>query len=226
MPSKLQTLARGFLRKILSGFLASSNRKTHRPVACTEDLDLVWPSQSNLWSCKVEPSHAEVRLAKEPPSGVEMSFKFEARANEGDVTTDWKKIDLNGLRLLIAEDIEVNRMLLRQMLKNTGIVLFEAENGKEVIEIMKEHSVDLILMDLHMPEMDGIEATRAIREGRIKRANTDLPIVCLTADVFKETKEAIFTAGMNDFVTKPIEMRRLYQVLDHWRKQIAARTID
>jgi len=157
---------------------------------------------------------------------VEMSFKFEARANEDDVATDWKKIDLTGLRLLIAEDIEVNRMLLRQMLKNTGIVLFEAENGKEVIEVMKEHSVDLILMDLHMPEMDGIEATRAIREGRIKGADTDLPIVCLTADVFKETKEAIFTAGMNDFVTKPIEMRQLYQVLDHWRKQIAARAID
>jgi CheY-like chemotaxis protein len=53
--------------------------------------------------------------------------------------------------------------------------------------------------------------------------NAEIPIVCLTADVFKETKEAIFSAGMNDFVTKPLEMRRLYQVLSHWRKQIDAR---
>ncbi|MGB1576935.1 MAG: response regulator, partial [Flavobacteriales bacterium] len=76
---------------------------------------------------------------------------------------------------------------------------------------------------LHMPEMDGIEATRAIRDGRVKGLDSDLPIVCLTADVFKETKESIFSAGMNDFVTKPMELRRLFQVLGHWRKQINSR---
>ncbi len=153
----------------------------------------------------------------------ELPFIHEARAEEDELAKDWSKVDLAGFRLLIAEDLEVNRMLLRQMLRNKGIVLFEAENGKEVLEVLKTHEVDLILMDLHMPEMDGIEATRAIRDGRVKGVDSELAIVCLTADVFKETKESIFSAGMNDFVTKPIEMRRLFQVLGHWRKQIDSR---
>lgn len=154
---------------------------------------------------------------------VELPFRYEGRVSEDVGVRDWSQVNLVGLRLLVVEDLEVNRMLLRQMLRNKGIVMFEAENGKESLEVLKEHDVDLILMDLHMPEMDGIEATQRIREGRVKRVNAEIPIVCLTADVFKETKEAIFSAGMNDFVTKPLEMRRLYQVLSHWRKQIDAR---
>ena len=81
-------------------------------------------------------------------------------------------------------------------------------------------------MDLHMPEMDGIEATKRIRDGQVKGVDSSLPIVCLTADVFKETKEAIFTAGMNDFLTKPVEMRRLFQALHHWKVQIEQREVN
>lgn len=165
-------------------------------------------------------------LGKGTTFTVHMPFAFEARASVDVESTDWNKLNLSGLSLLIAEDLEVNRMLLRQMLKNTGMVLFEAENGKEVLNVMKEHPVDLILMDLHMPEMDGIEATKRIRDGQVKGADPSLPIVCLTADVFKETKEAIFTAGMNDFLTKPVEMRRLFQALHHWKVQIEQREVN
>ena len=77
-------------------------------------------------------------------------------------------------------------------------------------------------MDLHMPEMDGLEATKAIRSGDVKAWIPICPL-CLTADVFKETKEEIFSVGMNDFVTKPMELRRLFQVLDHWKKHLEAR---
>ena len=165
-------------------------------------------------------------LGKGTTFRVELPFRFEGRVSEDVGATDWSKVNLVGMRLLVVEDLEVNRMLLRQMLRNKGIVMFEAENGKESLEVLKEHEVDLILMDLHMPEMDGIEATKRIREGRIKGVDSQIPIVCLTADVFKETKEAIFSAGMNDFVTKPIEMRRLFQVLSHWRNQIDARNAE
>ena len=154
---------------------------------------------------------------------IRLPFEHEARASEIEANSDWGKANLVDLRLLVAEDLEVNRMLLRQMLRNTGIVMFEAENGKEVLEVMKVHEVDLILMDLHMPEMDGIEATKRIRQGNVKGVDSEVPIVCLTADVFKETKDTIFAAGMNDFVTKPVEMRRLFHVLDHWKKQIEQR---
>lgn len=162
-------------------------------------------------------------LGKGTTFRVEMPFKHEPRASENVDKTEWNKIDLTGLKLLIAEDLEVNRMLLRQMLRNTGVVVFEAENGKEALDVLRRHQVDLVLMDLHMPEMDGIEATMAVREGRVRNVDPELPVVCLTADVFKETKEAIFSVGMNDFVTKPIEMRRLFQVLGHWRTHIDSR---
>lgn len=154
----------------------------------------------------------------------ELPFVHEKRAAEAMDSGTLDKDLVAGLKLLVVEDLEVNRMLLRQMLRNSGVVLFEAENGQEALDVLKEHDVELILMDLHMPEMDGIEATRAIREGRVKGVNADVPIVCLTADVFKETKEAIFSAGMNDFVTKPVEMRRLFQLLGHWRQHIDARS--
>ena len=157
---------------------------------------------------------------------VELPFIHEPRAEEELVNTDQAKTNLAGLKLLVTEDLEVNRMLLRQMLRNTGIVLFEAENGKEALEVLKTHDVDMVLMDLHMPEMDGLEATKAIRSGHVKGVDPHLPIVCLTADVFKETKEEIFSVGMNDFVTKPMELRRLFQVLDHWKKHIEARGAD
>lgn len=153
----------------------------------------------------------------------ELPFAYEVRASEIAESQAPDKEQVSGLKLLVVEDLEVNRMLLRQMLRNSGVVLFEAENGKEALEVLQAHEVELVLMDLHMPEMDGIEATRAIREGHIEGGDAEIPIVCLTADVFKETKEAIFSAGMNDFVTKPVEMRRLFQVLAHWQKHIAAR---
>jgi len=153
----------------------------------------------------------------------ELPFAYEVRASEIGESQAPDKEQVSGLKLLVVEDLEVNRMLLRQMLRNSGVVLFEAENGKEALEVLQAHEVELVLMDLHMPEMDGIEATRAIREGHIEGGDAEIPIVCLTADVFKETKEAIFSAGMNDFVTKPVEMRRLFQVLAHWQKHIAAR---
>ncbi|MGB2423658.1 MAG: hybrid sensor histidine kinase/response regulator, partial [Flavobacteriales bacterium] len=95
----------------------------------------------------------ESKLGQGTTFRFELPFIHEPRAEEDELAKDWSKVDLAGFRLLIAEDLEVNRMLLRQMLRNTGIVMFEAENGKEVLEVLKTHEVDLVLMDLHMPEM-------------------------------------------------------------------------
>ena len=104
-------------------------------------------------------------LGKGTTFRVEMPFAHERRAAEHGPADRTQVEQLSGMKLLVVEDLEVNRMLLRQMLRNTGVVLFEAEHGKEALEVLGQHEVDLVLMDLHMPEMDGIEATKAIREG-------------------------------------------------------------
>lgn len=153
---------------------------------------------------------------------VELPFAFEQSVAQDQVDLHQEEESLSGMKVLVVEDLEVNRMLLRHMLRDSGVVMLEAEHGAEALKVLGQEEVDLVLMDLHMPEMDGIEATQAIRKGAVEGVNTALPIVCLTADVFKETKESIFSAGMNDFVTKPIDMHRLHQVLGHWQRHIRA----
>lgn len=153
---------------------------------------------------------------------VELPFTYEARAEEKQVS-EAKEADLTGFRVLVAEDLEVNRMLVRQMLRCTGAEILESSDGKETLQVLAAQPVDLILMDLHMPEMDGIEATECIRAGEISRVSSDIPIVCLTADVFKETRDNIFAAGMNDFLTKPVDMQRLIHTLHHWKNRLEER---
>jgi signal transduction histidine kinase/ActR/RegA family two-component response regulator len=153
---------------------------------------------------------------------VELPFTYEARAEEKQVS-EAKEADLTGFRVLVAEDLEVNRMLVRQMLRRTGAEILESSDGKETLQVLAAQPVDLILMDLHMPEMDGIEATECIRAGEISRVSSDIPIVCLTADVFKETRDNIFAAGMNDFLTKPVDMQRLIHTLHHWKNRLEER---
>ena len=162
-------------------------------------------------------------LGKGTTFRVELPFAHEQRAGEAEVETPVVVQSLSGLRVLVVEDLEVNRMLLRHMLRDSGVKILEAAHGIEALEVLGAEEVDLVLMDLHMPEMDGIEATKEIRKGAVKGGDPELPIVCLTADVFKETREAIFSAGMNDFVTKPMDMHRLHQVLGHWQRHIGAR---
>ena len=112
--------------------------------------------------------HVLSELGKGTTFRVEMPFVHERRAAEHGPADRTQVEQLSGMKLLVVEDLEVNRMLLRQMLRNTGVVLFEAEHGAEALEVLGQHEVDLVLMDLHMPEMDGIEATKAIREGAVK----------------------------------------------------------
>ena len=124
---------------------------------------------------------------------------------------------LRSLRVLAAEDNAVNREVLAAMIGIDGHHVIFAENGVQAVAAMRQPSAagarpfDLVLMDLHMPELDGIGATRAIRalEGPAAR----VPIVALTADAFAETRARCLDAGMNDFLTKPVGLAELSQLL-------------
>jgi two-component system, sensor histidine kinase len=127
-----------------------------------------------------------------------------------------RSMPLRALQVLVAEDHPVNRQYLAALLEGLGHQAHFAANGEEAVRAASAHPFDLVLMDLHMPVLDGLGATRAIRALPDPRIST-LPIVALTADALDETRERCLMAGMNDFLTKPVSpqilatsLRRLF----------------
>ena len=118
-----------------------------------------------------------------------------------------------GRRVLIVEDEPVSRTTLTLTLKKRGLEVIETASGRESIELLGREEVDLVLMDVQMPEMDGLEATRLIRDGSSAVRQHEVPIVAVTANAFPESRQACFEAGMDDFLTKPVRPRELGRVL-------------
>ncbi len=112
------------------------------------------------------------------------------------------------LQVLVAEDHALNRQYMAALLKTLGHEAHFSANGAEALQAVRERRFDVVLMDLHMPEMDGIAATRAIRALPDPTRST-VPIVALTADAFDETRERCLVVGMNDFLTKPVSPQKL-----------------
>jgi signal transduction histidine kinase/CheY-like chemotaxis protein len=121
-----------------------------------------------------------------------------------------------GLRILLAEDNPVNALLAKSLLKRNGCHVDAVGNGAEAIAALETAPYDLVLMDVHMPVMGGFEATRAIRAKGGRMAAT--PIVALTAAAMEEDRRACKAAGMDDFITKPLDPDMLSSVLERWTK--------
>ncbi|SFV90047.1 multi-sensor hybrid histidine kinase [hydrothermal vent metagenome] len=125
--------------------------------------------------------------------------------------------DFSGMQLLIVEDDEINQKVLLNILKISGIEVSVANNGREAVEIIKEKdgSFDLVLMDINMPVMDGYTATQMIR---LESEFNELPIVAFTALALESEKEKIFNSGMNAYLTKPINIGKLYTVFKMYHR--------
>jgi len=125
-------------------------------------------------------------------------------------------------RLLLVEDNLVNQKVARHMVERWGWRVDVAANGREGLEAVRRDEFDLVLMDCQMPEMDGFEATRAIRASR--GALADLPIVAMTANAMEGDRDRCLQAGMNDYITKPIVRAELLAILDRYAHRATEET--
>ncbi len=120
---------------------------------------------------------------------------------------------IQGAQILLVDDNSINQEVGKEFLADVGMMVTIASNGQECLEIMNHSYFDMILMDIQMPVMDGLEATRRIRQD--SRFHT-LPIIAMTAHAMAGDREKSLAAGMNEHITKPIDRNELYRALQHW----------
>jgi hypothetical protein len=176
-------------------------------------------------SSLVEMMGGSIRVMSEVGAG--STFSFTARFGLAPVACGAKPVDSvslknmldaagstpGSLRILLAEDNPVNQRLAMRLLERRGHRVELASSGREALEWLERKSFDLILMDLQMPDMDGIEATALIRE-REKRAGGRTPIVALTAHTMKGDRERCLEAGMDNYINKPIDAVKFLEIVE------------
>ena len=119
----------------------------------------------------------------------------------------------NAPHILLAEDEPINQEICRELLEDVGLVVDLADNGLEAVHQARLKPYDLILMDMQMPMLNGVDAAQAIRADSL---NTGTPILAITANAFAEDRARCLDAGMNDHIAKPIEPERLFQSILNW----------
>jgi two-component system, sensor histidine kinase and response regulator len=158
--------------------------------------------------------------------GVGSTFWFTARLQRGDASSlpnlpsvapdEAERIvssNYRQVRILVVEDNPINQEVALELLRSVGLQADLAVNGQKAVEMFSQHPYDLILMDMQMPVMDGLTATRAIRQSEHGKS---LPILAMTANAFGEDRQRCLDAGMNDHVAKPVDPNNLYAMLIKW----------
>ncbi len=162
-----------------------------------------------------------IEVESSPGKGSKFSFKalFQTGISSANKDSQFDRNNLlhryqslNGMRILVAEDHPINRQIIREILETVGIEIEMANNGREALQFVHEHGnrIDLVLMDIQMPIMDGYDATREIRRLYSKGK---LPIVAMTAHAMQEERERCLAAGMNEHLSKPVVVESLYEML-------------
>ncbi len=161
---------------------------------------------------------SQIHLISEPGHGSTFSFElqFEKGIKENITIENNLNIEfLNKKNILLVEDNKINQMITQKMLERKGIYCKIIDNGEDAIEEVKNNNFDLILMDVHLPGINGTEATSKIRE-----FNSQTPIIALTAISLNENREMLLSYGMNEVITKPFEPEHFYNVVTKYLSNI------
>jgi PAS domain S-box-containing protein len=167
----------------------------------------------------VEMMGGTISVASRPGQGSVFAFTVSLRPAEGEPQDAGRSNSvpsqggLAGLRVLLAEDNQVNRLFLKHFLIEAGCEVRLAGSGGEALAVLAQGPVDLVLMDIQMPEMDGTEATRRIRAGEAGESVRGIPVVALTAYSMKGDRERFLSAGLDDYVSKPVDVDELFMVM-------------
>ncbi len=173
----------------------------------------------------------DIHVESEAGKGSAFSFSaiFERAEGKKNTSPEYKpeykepgnissEIGKSVIRILLAEDNMMNQRLAQILLNKIGFQADIAGNGKEAVMFLEKTHYDLVLMDVQMPEMDGLEATRIIRDPESKVLNHEIPVIAMTANVMKGDRERYLDAGMNDYISKPLNMQDIKTAI---QKQIS-----
>jgi CheY-like chemotaxis protein len=119
-------------------------------------------------------------------------------------------------RVLLVDDNPINQLVAREMLLSLGVIVDTADHGAEALEKIAQMRYGLVFMDVMMPVLDGIEATRQLRATELAQAGTRLPVVALTANAMADDRERCLAAGMDDYLDKPVRRELLALMLKRW----------
>jgi PAS domain S-box-containing protein len=184
----------------------------------------------------VEIMGGQIDVISEPGQGstfwfaVALEKMYEAEAPQSDRIEQPQKENQNithkeqdeavpkPVKILLAEDNPINQKVAMLILRKSGYQVEAVKDGAEAIQALVNQSYDLVLMDVQMPNMDGLEATRIIRDSQSKVLNPQIPIIALTAHAMKGDEDKCIAAGMNDYLAKPIDPRGLLEKIKYWIK--------
>lgn len=173
----------------------------------------------------VELMGGDIVVASVDGKGTEFSFTIKCEVGDESVSTnksqakELTEIDISNARVLVAEDNEINIRVFQFMLQSLNVKADFVINGQEAVEACKKEKYDLVFMDMQMPEMDGLEATRILR----KQNHYPLNIVAISANAYADDKAQCLEAGMNDFLPKPFDVDQLNAMLEKWAKPSLAK---
>lgn len=174
----------------------------------------------------VESMKGRITICSEPGRGTEMRITIpmgflqgENNAPSSDLPAP-KMSPAGTLRILVVEDERINRLAVRRLLEKEGHSVIEAGNGEEALSFLSENNVNLILMDVQMPGMSGLETTQQIRANSKRGSASHIPVIALTAHTMEGDRERCLAAGMDDYLAKPIDMAELRRMLARYQARI------